>query len=106
MAFEECATIMCITRENGSLMLQTGQRVESVTDAGSFILERKVSAIPQPGKAIWWWPACAQRQFTKDLDSEALGRGTPCRDFTLVPASSAAVAVTPKGSSSAADAPG
>jgi hypothetical protein len=46
-----------------------------------------------------------QRQFTKDLDSEALGRGTPCRDFTLVPASSAAVAVTPKGSSSAADAP-
>lgn len=39
-------------------------------------------------------------------DSEVLGRRTPGRDFTLVPGSSAAVVVTAKGSSSAADAPG
>ena len=29
MAFGECAATICIARENGSLMLQTGQRVES-----------------------------------------------------------------------------
>jgi hypothetical protein len=48
----ECAATICIARENGSLMLQTGQRVGSETDSGSCILERRVGTTPQPGKAF------------------------------------------------------
>jgi len=53
MAFGECAATICIARENGSLMLQTGQRVESNTEGGSFILRKSINPTPRPSNAIW-----------------------------------------------------
>ena len=70
MAFGECAATICIARENGSLMLQTGQRVESDTECGSFILRKSINPTARPSNAIWPLLKCALRVQAAEFSSE------------------------------------
>jgi hypothetical protein len=77
IAFEECAAIICIAKENGSLMLQIGQRLESETDGGSFILGESINPTPGLGNAIWlpMYIGVAFHQETEMPKAESISNG-------------------------------